>query len=394
MTKQALIITTVSGFVQQFEREDVKLLQELGYTVHYASNPDIPAYDYPSGTYEEMGVIFHPIPVIQNPKSFCANQKAYRQLKMLVCQHRIRLIHCHTPVGGALGRMIGRHFGDKVKVIYTAHGFHFYQENDRMVNPLFYRIEKRLAKYTDALITINQEDFNAAQAFQLRGLGNVYQIPGVGINPKIFAPVTKEEYDAARTRENIRSNDFYIVSVGELNENKNHILILQALNWLRENGTDIRKIRCDIFGNGSEYQNLKGQISAYQLEYNVRLRGYANPIRPVLAGADVFLFPSRREGLGLAAIEALSCGIPVLAAKNRGSREYLQHGKNGYHFPWNDAAGCAFAILRCMTMDGIEVKEMRKTAVESVKPFLIENTRQRMQEIYKSVDTLIVGDHL
>ncbi len=384
--KKALILTTVSGFVQKFERENVRLLQEMGYEVHYAANPDVPAYLYPAGTYEEMEITFHPIPIIQDPRAIRENQKAYQELKHLIRDHHISLLHCHTPVGGVLGRLLGRSFGKSLTVIYTAHGFHFYKEKNKLIHPLAYRVEKWLAHYTDALVTINWEDYRAAKKFRLRCPGNVFRINGAGIDPMEFQPVTKEEYRETRKQLGIGKDTFYMVSVGELNQNKNHISILKALAWLRIKGNDLGNMRCDIYGQGRERKALEEQIRTLHLEDVVQIHEYVNPVRPALAGADVFLFPSIREGLGLAAVEALATGLPVIAAENRGSREYMRNNVNGFTFPSDDIERFGMAILHCMLLDEAEKEQMRNEAISSVKPFLKDIVRDRMKEIYQKVE--------
>ena len=385
-TKKVLILTTVSGFVQKFEKENVRLLQEMGYEIHYAANPNVPAYPYPDGTYEEMGIIFHPIPIIQNPRAVRANRKAYQELKQLIKEEEISLLHCHTPVGGVLGRLLGRSFGKKLAIIYTAHGFHFYKDHNKLIHPVTYHIEKWLAHYTDALVTINWEDYRVAKTFRLRRPGNVFRINGAGIDPVAFCPVTEEEYQLARKKQGVGNDTFYMVSVGELNQNKNHVSILKALTWLRVKGEDLKRIRCDIYGQGREKEALEEQIRTLHLEDVVQIHGYVNPVRPVLAGADVFLFPSIREGLGLAAVEALATGLPVIAAENRGSREYMKHRVNGFVFPCDDIDRFGMAILHCMLMDGNEKAQMRKEAISSVKPFLKDIVRGSMKEIYQKVE--------
>lgn len=405
LKKRALIITTVSGFVQKFERQNVRLLQELGYEVHYAANPRVPAYLYPKGTYQEMGVIFHAIPIIQDPHAVRKNLEAYRLLKRLVSANQISLIHCHTPVGGLLGRLLGRHFGPDLKVIYTAHGFHFYreaaEENSRILpfgkqtmhlqHPAIYRIERQLAKHTDALVTINREDYRAAKAFPLRSGGDVYRIRGAGIDRAAFAPPKEAEREASRKAYHIAADTFWMVSVGELNENKNHAVLLQALMLLQKSGVDAAQMHLSICGDGREKKHLKEQIRSQGLSGLVSLHGYVDPVRSILAGADLFLFPSRREGLGIAAVEALAMGLPVIAADNRGSREYIRDGINGVRVPWDDAKRFAFETLRFMSMDADEMQHVKQAAAASAAPFDQAETARLMRRIYQKVDQSIAG---
>lgn len=108
---------------------------------------------------------------VRSPYSL-KNIKAYQQLKKVMRDNSFLMVHCHTPMGSALAR-IAANSTQVPYVIYTAHGFHFYKGAPWRNWLFFYPIEKRLASYTDVLITINQEDYNQAKSFKLRNQGKV-----------------------------------------------------------------------------------------------------------------------------------------------------------------------------------------------------------------------------
>ena len=232
MKKKVLFITTIGGFLKQFEMNDVKILQEAGYEVHYASNFDNPIYEMSTKELEEKGIILHQIDIQKSPKCILRNMQAYHELEKLIESENIEAVHCHNPMGGVVGRMLGMHFGKKLTVLYTAHGFHFYK-GAPLVNWLcYYPVERFLANYTQGLITINSEDYIRAGKYLRKHGGKVAKIPGVGVDKDRFAPVpgVREE---VRKKLNIPDNAFYILSVGELNHNKNHIAILRSPRSLR-----------------------------------------------------------------------------------------------------------------------------------------------------------------
>lgn len=374
-----LLLTTTGGFVPQFEMENVRILQEMGAVVHYAANFENPVYRVNQKELEDKGIIVHPVSIHKSPFQLGINARAYRNLIHLVEQENITCIHCHNPVGGVLGRLLGRHFrGKDLKIIYTAHGFHFYQ-GAPMVNRLFYYpVERFLARYTDALITINEEDYQAANRFSMKRKGKVYKIPGVGIRRERLqeCPAAGQEI---RRKYGIPQQAFHMISIGELNENKNHQIAINALKLLQNS-----EIYYTICGDGTKREELKKLISELHLEQRVFLAGYQDEIAPYLQSADCFVFPSIREGLGMAALEAMAMGLPVIAADNRGTREYMENGKNGYVCKWNRKEEFAEA-MRCLYNNPMEKRQMGEHARKTAARFEKEHTAEVMYKVYSNL---------
>lgn len=309
-----LLITTIGGFLPKFLMQDVRMLQEMGYTVHYASNFDKPVYECDREELEKQGIICHPIPIEKSPLAVTANLTALRQLSRLVKEENIRIIHCHNPVGGVLGRMTGIH---QPYIIYTAHGFHFYKHAPWINWMIFYPVERLLAYRTDQLITINHEDKAVSEHFRLRKNGCTAMIPGVGLDTQRFTPdpARRQQYREAL---DVEEEEYLFLSVGELNGNKNHETVIRAFAKL-----DCGRAKLIICGEGIERKKLECLIGQLSLSGRILLPGYCTEIERYYRSADCFLFPSVREGLGMAALEAMACGLPVIAGDNRGTREYV-----------------------------------------------------------------------
>ena len=195
--KNVLIITTVSGFVPQFERNNLKILQNMGYRVHYASNFKNPHYGFDNQRLKGTGIICHQVDFERSPFCIRQNLQAYRQVKDLLKKIPFDFIHCHTPMGGVIGRLAAENFRRKkqeeqteIKVLYTAHGFHFFRGAPLLNWLLYYPAERWLAHYTDSLITINNEDYRRAKRFHLRKNGTVWKVNGVGINMEAYQNIT------------------------------------------------------------------------------------------------------------------------------------------------------------------------------------------------------------
>lgn len=390
--KKILILATVGGFLSQFELDDVRILQEMGYTVYYAADLTHPVYSLKREALEEIGIHLHQISITKSPLRLVQNGKALREVIQLIRREKIQALHCHTPTGGLIGRLAGLCCGRKMKVVYTAHGFHFYQGAPQPGAFVYHTVEKLLARFTDILIVINEEDRQSAEKFHLRKNGQVFRIPGVGLDMERFAPFTEEERAAGRRKLGLNEEDFFLLSVGELNENKNQHTVLLALARMRRDGKDVSHIRYGICGDGVNRRKLEEEIKLMGLSDIVKIYGYQSPVQLILGCADAFIFPSRREGLGIAALEALSMGIPVIAADNRGTREYMQPGKNGFVCGWNDTDGYVRGIEAVQFMGQKQKKEIKQFCRESVKGFAKENTHQIMWDVYRRMDEITEED--
>ncbi len=373
-----LIITTVSGFLPKFGMQDVKILQEKGFTVHYASNFRNPVYGCSREELERRGVICHEIGIQKSPLAAAENIRAWRKLKKIIREEQIRAVHCHNPVGGVLGRLCGRTAGMQGPyVIYTAHGFHFYDGAPKRNWLFYYPVERFLAKRTDELVTINHEDYRRAGNARFWKAGRVSRIPGAGLDTMRFCP-DRAAGAALRGRLGIPETDFVFLSAGELNANKNHAVIIRAFRSLleKEGAGSCRLLIC---GRGSREAALGSLIHKLGLEGRVLLCGYQEEIENYYRCADAFLFPSIREGFGMAAVEAMACGLPLVAADNRGSREYAFD--NAFVCSPEDADGFCNAMYRLATDEKLRLS-MGERGRELSRQFALEKTAEVMEQVY------------
>lgn len=382
--KRVLFVTTISGFLPQFEKNDVKLLKQMGCQIHYASNFTNPIYAFDKTELEKNRVALHQIDIEKSPAKINKNIKAIKQLIKIIDENDIDIVHCHNPMGGVAARIAARAGKRKPKVIYTAHGFHFYKGAPIMNWLLFYTAERFLARYTDIIVTINREDYIRAKKFRLKKNGEVYLIHSVGVDKEKFAP-RPELRETKRAELGIPADAFHIVTAAELNENKNQKLVIEAVAALKNKS----KIHADkayniyytICGKGPNEDKLRELIKAYGLENNVSLLGYRTDMDEILQTADVFAFPSIREGLGVAAIEALMCNVPLIAADNRGTREYVSDGNNGIVCRY-DAVDEFEEAIELLYGNTAYRKRMADRCRESVKKFTIEEVEKTMTKVY------------
>ena len=231
-----LYVTTV-GATMGFFKDFIKQLLDAGHTVDIACNDK--AWSAPD-CYREWNCKIHQIDCSRSPLSI-SNLKAVKQIKALVTENNYDIVHCHTPVAAICARAACRKLrkSGKVKVIYTAHGFHFFKGAPKKNWLMFYPFEWLCAHWTDVLVTINKEDY--ALAREKMHAAKVEYVPGVGVNIAKFASA---EADRAMKRKEIGVPDdaFLLLSVGELNANKNHESVLRAIAKL-ENEKCIMPLR-------------------------------------------------------------------------------------------------------------------------------------------------------
>lgn len=379
MIKKALILTTISGFLTQFEINDVLLLKELGYEIHYASNFRHPVYDMDKIFLDQQEIKLYQIDIEKSPLHMIRNTEAFYQICEIIRTEKIQLIHCHNPMGGVLGRLAAFLCGgDKIKIVYTAHGFHFYEMAPILNWLLFYPVEALLARMTDCLITINHEDYKRARSFKMKDSSKIVLIPGVGVKTNQFQP-NADRRMKLRKKLGMSDQTFYIVSVGELNKNKNHEVIIKAISMLKK-----PNIQYAICGQGKQKKKLKKLIEKLGLEKQVKLLGFRKDIADILQTADCFAFPSKREGLGIAAIEAMAAGLPLLTSDCRGTREYMKNQETGFVCKEDSAKEYAEKIRLLMEQKPLAAEMGRNCMIRAGK-FDLAVTDQIMRKTYREL---------
>lgn len=312
--KKALLVTTVSGFVPQFEMNNVRLLQRLGYEVHYASNYDMPSYGDNNDRLNGTGIVRHQVDFVRSPYSW-KNYQAYRQLKKVMKEGQYDLVHCHTPMGGALARIAAHRCRIK-NVIYTAHGFHFYKGAPLKNWLIYYTMEYLLSYWTAQQICINKEDYETAKKHF--HAGRVDYIPGVGLDVDKISNM-KVDGNAVRDKLGIPAGMQVIVSAGELIKRKNHETMIRAMEKFKD-----KNVVYLICGHGELEGYLKSLTHSLGLDDKVRFLGYREDIFDIYHIADVFVFPSYQEGLPFALLEAMACGRAVVCSRIRGNTDLIE----------------------------------------------------------------------
>lgn len=365
-----LYVSTLSNTINAFMIPHIKLLLNQGHYVDLACNIDKDI----NPILKELGCKVFDISFQRSPLA-TENYKAYKKLKKLIKDEDYDIVHTHTPVASACVRLACRKM-KSVKVIYTAHGLHFYKGAPLKNWFIYYPVERYLARYTDVIITINKEDYNRVKHdFKT---SSVEYIPGVGLDTKKIRNIVG---DNSRKRKEIGINErgFIILSVGELNKNKNHETIIKAVAKLKNNN-----IYYVICGQGSLECSLRNLSKELGVENQIKLLGYREDIIQICKASDVFAFPSKREGLGMAALEAMASGLPIITSNVHGIIDYSIDGKTGFCNDPMDVDGFARSIEILSKNKDLRIG-MGKYNKDYIKKFSLEVTKDRLASIYNSV---------
>ena len=362
-----LYVTTISNTVNAFLIPHIKMVIDEGHQVDVAFNIE---QEVKPEIYE-MGCKIYQLPLQRSPLKK-DNFRAYKMLKNIIISEGYDLVHTHTPVASAVVRLVCRNLNN-VRVFYTAHGFHFYKGAPIHNWVVYYPIEKWLARYADTLITINKEDYDRAKRkFKAK---RVEYIPGVGIYLEKFDTV-KIDRDLKRSELGLPKGAFIVLSVGELNKNKNHEVVIKAI--AKMDNPEIHYVICGVGQLEGYLKNLSIELG---IENQVHLLGFRNDIAEICKSSDIFAFPSFREGLGLAALEAMACGLPIVTSNVHGIVDYSVNGKTGYLCSPSDADSF-IKNIKTLYIDADKRNQMAANNIESVKEFNLHNVLKLMEQIY------------
>ena len=372
MKKVLFVATVVKTHIMEFHIPYLKMFKEMGWETAVAARND---YENPADCVIPYCDIYYNIPFERNPLK-PGNLKAYKELKHIIDEGEYDIIHCHTPVGAMLTRLAAKQARKQgTKVFYTAHGFHFYKGAPAINWILYYPVEKWLSRYTDVLITINKEDYERAKTFKA---GKVCYVPGVGIDLKKFNAgyVNKER---KRKEIGVSADDFVLLSVGELIPRKNHEVVIRALSVLKQLDK-LNHIEYVICGRGAYEADLKKLAEELGVADHIHFLGYRNDISEICNCADLFVFMSHQEGLPVALMEAMACGLPAVCSNIRGNTDLIEDGVTGL-LANNTPEKVAQSISK-MKSDTALRNRVASAALQKIKQFDLSSVEDEMSKIY------------
>ncbi|WP_223329533.1 glycosyltransferase [Leuconostoc mesenteroides] len=385
MSKKVLMLAAKANMIQQFNHRNIKILQNLGYEVHIATN----MVDFGSMSADENerfkiwmsdnNVIPHQVDFERRMGTLKGNIHSIRQLRKIFKTNDFSFIHVHSPLGSILGRFVAKQF--KVPAVYTAHGFHFFKGGPKSGWIFFYPLEWLFSFFTDTLITINDEDYYLAKRHMHSK--NIVQIHGIGIDVNRAWRVTQEEKSIARRqvrRElDIPEDAFLISSVGELSDRKNHRVVLEALKMLSlENRQRTYYI---IAGIGNNADMLQALANSFNFSEHFKLLGYRSDVHNINYASDLSIFPSLREGLGIAGLDSVIDGTYLLGTNKGGVSDYLKENVNGQLFDPLNYHELQILLEHCLETS----PTINKTSVGFLREFDVLVVDLIMKRVYQSI---------
>ena len=303
--KKVLYVTTVSRTINAFLVPHIEMLLKEGYEVQCACSIDKPI----NKGLLEKGVKIYDIPFSRNPLGL-GNIRAFNNLVKIQKREKFDIVHVHTPIASIYGRLL--------KLIYTAHGYHFLKGGSKLGWIMYYPIEKIMAKLTDTTININSEDYEITKN-KLKPK-NCYLLNGVGLDLNQYKKLSQKEILSKKKELGLKENDFVVLMIAELNENKNQVQLIEAMEVLKDTYPEIKAI---CVGEGDKLSELQSEVKNRGLEGKVNFLGFRNDINELINICNIGVLLSYREGLPRNLMELMACGKKVIATNIRGCRDIV-----------------------------------------------------------------------
>lgn len=373
MKKVLFVATVVKGHIDVFHLPYLKMFKEQGWETSVAAKNN---FDKASECRIPYCDNYYDIPFKRNPFKL-SNYNSYKELKKLIIEGNYDIIHCHTPVGGVIARLASKNYKENTaRIIYTAHGFHFFQGAPLRNWLIYYPIEKYLSYYTDVLITMNQEDYDIVN----EKFKNTQAImtPGIGVNLEKFYTYDIEKNRILRLQHGFNEEDFILTYVGELSNRKNQNQIIETARLLQGR---INNIKFLLVGTGKDSVKLKKKVRDLNLTDIVIFLGYRKDIVDLMNLSDVVVSTSKQEGLPVNLLEALSVGKPIIATNSRGNRDLVKDNYNGFLIEIHDSKDMSDKINQLYNNKDLQ-RNMSICSKKESRKYDIKNVLEIMKKIY------------
>lgn len=374
---KALILAPMGSVHRRFNKANIVALQTLGYQVELCANfengegPEIHNQKYVSEC-AMKGIKTHSIPFTRH--SLTGSLKCLPQLKTLLIKEEYDIVHTHTETGGLLLKLACGAKG-KSKFAYTPHGMSFWKGSSLKSQLVYKPLERWICSVMDMNLGMNKEEVAYLEEWNKRTATYVH---GIGLDVKRMQQPIRSRTEV-RTELGLTNGEKLIVSIGELDGNKNHITVIRALSRLGRK--DFKYVVCGV---GPNKDMLNSEANRLGLKDNVVLAGYRSDIPDILSATDIFIFPSFHEGMPVSALEAMACGLPVIASKIRGNVDIVRDGDNGYLFEPSDVETLTQKIFLLMDDEDLRITMGEKNKV-LVQDFSFENVTYELKEVYSNL---------
>lgn len=366
--KKVLFVASVLGHVTTFHTPYLKMFKENNWKTYVFAKKtinNINKLEFCDKFYDEA--------IERNPLSII-NIKEIKKLKNIIDIEKFDIIHCHTPIGAVITRLASKKARKKydTRVIYTVHGFHFYKGAPLKNWLIFYPVEWYLSKFTDTIITINNEDYEFAKKHFSNRCKDIQYVPGVGIDTKKFnITLSDKEKENLRKYLGLKQNDYVLTCVARLDKNKNQHFLIKAMKKIVEINSNIHLL---LIGPDELNGYYQSKVKKYNLEKNIHFLGKKDDIPELLKITNVVVSASKREGLPVNVMESLASNIPVVALNCRGMSDLITNNENGYIV--NNQKEFIDKVLKIKNKNTLN-------KIKLDQKFIISSVEKEMKKIYK-----------
>jgi glycosyltransferase involved in cell wall biosynthesis len=374
--KKALMLAPMGSVHRRFNKANIEALQGLGYQVELAANfengegPEVHNQQY-AAECKEKGILTHSIPFERH--SLIGSLKCMPQVRKLLKDGAYDIVHAHTETGGLILRLANSVKG-KSRFFYTPHGMSFWKGSSLKSQLVYRPMERWICSGMDMNLGMNQEEVDVLQKWNSKTATYVH---GIGLNLERFQ-IDGRPRNELRAEFGVTNGEKLIVSVGELDDNKNHSTVIKALSVL-----EIRSFKYVVCGVGPNKDMLTKIAADAGLSDKVILAGYRSDIPDILNAADLFVFPSFHEGMPVSALEAMASGLPIICSSIRGNVDIINDGDNGFLFKPTEVKKLAERISYLLDRKD-ERKRMGARNRVLVEKYSMARVTNELQCIYSS----------
>lgn len=368
--KKILFTATVDSHILHFHMPHIQWFKQQGYEVHVASN----GATHLEGVDQKFNVPFERKPLKVN------SWEAYKVLKLLLENNQYEIVHCHTPMGAVLTRLAAKKLRKEgTKVLYTAHGFHFFKGAPVQNWMIYYPIEKLLASLTDCLITMNEEDFHVAHERKFK-VDEIKFVHGVGVDLTRFQPPSSGQRKTLRKEYDISPEDFVMIYVAELSPRKNQSMLIKVMRELQK---DYPQAKLLLVGKGDLHDQYQAEINEYNLADKIHLLGYRSDVDKLMQLSDIAVSSSRQEGLPVNVMEAMATGLPLVVTACRGNKDLVHQNVNGYVTEIDDVDTFVKGI-QSLASNELLKKRFGRRSTQLMEAYSIQSVMDELDSIYSN----------
>lgn len=370
--KLLIVANYAKEHINKFHLSTIAKFRAEGWQVDVACNADapIPGADH----------VYH-LPAGRNPYH-PRTLTCIRKLKKILAENHYDAVHCHTPTGQLVGVAAFDSLRNQIggKLIITFHGLHYYRGSSAL-SKLLIPTDKYITRHADYVFSVNREDLEFMQKHGYRLKNSSFCPPSVKTEKFSDADFFRAQRTETRREFGLTDEHFVLSYVAELNKNKNQTLLLDALAILKQRMPNARLL---LIGPDHSDGKMQRAIEKRSLQNEVICAGWRDDVCRLLSACDIYTASSIREGFGVNLIEAALCGIPVIATDNRGHREIITDGENGYLVPLRNPLLLAERV-EALAADPKLREQLTACGLENISRRFGEKTEDTIYKVYQTL---------